>query len=364
MPQPQPTTVAWKPNWTQARENWTKWWNQQGLAVSIPAPLDQPRLDIENPTPPTNHQTRNLDPEYRAAKALYQAATTYYGGDAVPMARSNIGAGDLTAMLGSDWRFAESTVWFNPCINDRTDCPQITFDSHNKPLQQLLAIINATLQCADGRFLVGSPDLVENFDVLASLRGSENLLYDTIDDSKWVSDRIEDINQAYFQAFDIIFDVVKDESGGNVNNSFNIWGPGKTEKVQCDAAPMLSQDMFRQFVVPALTRQCDWLDYSMFHLDGEDALIHLDALLEIESLNAIEWTPIHWWNGEDGGHPKWYDLYRKILAAGKSVQALQVRSDRVIPLLDAVGSKGMMILTYAKSETEARKMEQKIEGYY
>ena len=54
---------------------------------------------------------------------------------------------------------------------------------------------------------------------------------------------------------------------------------------------------------------------------------HLPALLEIEELNAIQWTP---GVGEpQGGSPKWYDLYKKILAGGKSVMACWVTLDEL-----------------------------------
>lgn len=57
------------------------------------------------------------------------------------------------------------------------------------------------------------------------------------------------------------------------------------------------------------------IDYTLYHLDGVGAMHHLPALLEIEELNAIQWTP---GVGEpQGGSPKWYDLYKKILAGGK-----------------------------------------------
>ena len=36
--------------------------------------------------------------------------------------------------------------------------------------------------------------------------------------------------------------------------------------------------------------------------------------------------------------------YRRILEAGKSVQAIGVRPEEIVPLLDAVGGKGMYIL--------------------
>jgi hypothetical protein len=88
---------------------------------------------------------------------------------------------------------------------------------------------------------------------------------------------------------------------------------------------------------------------------------HLDSLLEIEELDAIEWTPQAGIPG--GGDPRWYDLYRRILAAGKGVQAVGVAPAEVIPLLDAVGPAGMYLMVSAGSETAARKLEEQVEGY-
>ena len=117
---------------------------------------------------------------------------------------------------------------------------------------------------------------------------------------------------------------------------------------------MISPAMFREFVVPALTEQCEWLDYSMYHLDGTTALQHLDAILEIEPLDAIEWTPQSGLEG--GGSPRWYDLYRRIKTAGKSVQAVGVTPAEVAPLIDAIGPEGLYITTRCATEAEARRL--------
>jgi hypothetical protein len=106
--------------------------------------------------------------------------------------------------------------------------------------------------------------------------------------------------------------------------------------------------------VPALTEQCRWLDNSLFHLDGTTAMHHLDALLEIEALDAIEWTPQS--GIEPGGHPRWYPMYKKILNAGKCVQAVGVQPHEIKPLLDYCGAKGMYIMAWATEEDEARRM--------
>ena len=86
-------------------------------------------------------------------------------------------------------------------------------------------------------------------------------------------------------------------------------------------------------------------------------MIHLDSLLSIEQLDAIEWTPQA--GIETGGNRRWYDLYRRILAAGKSVQVLVARTEELIPLLDAIGPKGVYALLPFTDErrTEALGLE-------
>ena len=37
--------------------------------------------------------------------------------------------------------------------------------------------------------------------------------------------------------------------------------------------------------------QAEYVDYAMFHLDGPEALPHLDLLLDIPNLNGIQWQP-------------------------------------------------------------------------
>jgi len=56
-------------------------------------------------------------------------------------------------------------------------------------------------------------------------------------------------------------------------------------------------------------------------------------------------------------------MYRKILDAGKSVQAIGVKPEQVVPLLDAVGGKGMYIMTTARSEAEAEWLVKTVEPY-
>ena len=89
----------------------------------------------------------------------------------------------------------------------------------------------------------------------------------------------------------------------------------------------------------------------------------MDHLLSIQALNAIEWTPQA--GKPNGGSPEWYDLYRRIKEGGKSIQVIGVTPNEVIPLLDAVGPKGTMILMdQIMPEMEAEQLLKCVEPYY
>jgi hypothetical protein len=358
--------TAWQPSWANdwatVRQHAIDWWAGRGLLASISAPADAPRLpESAEPRRPASLRDRWLDPAYRAGRNLDRLNRTAMISDFLPIADTNVGAGDLAAMLGASWDFAPDTVWFTPCITDPQHAPPLVLDRDNPALQALLAMVRRCVEVADGRYFVGMPDLIENLDILAALRDPNHLLVDLIERPAWVLERLDQINDAYFAIYDLFYDIIKAPDGSCAFAAFCLWGPGKTAKVQCDIAAMISPSMFRQFVVPALTAQCDWLDYSMYHLDGPEAVDCLDALLEIDSLNAVQWTPK---SGTPGpGDPCWYDLYRRIKQAGKAVQPGSVRQDQLIPLLEAIGPEGVYVRTHLPDPRQAEALLTRIEQF-
>jgi hypothetical protein len=356
-------TLLWKADWPQAKANLARWWRREGLVLCLTSARPGTREGISRPADPPDLETLWLDLGYRAASAEYAMASQDFHAEAFPYFDTEIGPGSLGLFLGAGGRLAADTVWYDPCLTDPESGGTLRFDPQGNPWwDRHLALIETALRRADGRYLVGIPDLIENMDTLAALRGSELLLYDLVERPGWVHERLAEINKAFFEVFDIIYNLVKDGDGGNAFSAFRIWGPGKTAKLQCDFSAMISPRMFRQFVVPPLAAQCRWLDYSLYHLDGTTAVQHLDALLEIEALDAIEWTPQA--GKPHGGSPEWYDLYRRIKAGGKGVQAIDVHPEDVLPLLDAIGPQGTFILVSGVlSEKETEEMIRAVEPY-
>ncbi|PTX94367.1 hypothetical protein DB354_11470 [Opitutus sp. ER46] len=362
------TNLTWKANWPDTRQRFLDWWDRKGLIVGMWGAPETTTCRHEQVTPPVvpaSIDARYCDPAFRAAQNHHRLARSVFPAEVLPMATTDLGPGSLALMVGSRPEFAEETVWFHPVFEDVAEpeaLPPLRFDEQHPWWQTTAAIMRACAAAARGKYMVGCPDLIENMDVLASLRGGQTLLYDMMDRPEWVERKIWEINTLWFETYQRIYDIIRLEDGSSAFGAFYLWGPGKTAKVQCDASAAFSPDMYRRFVQPALSAQCEWLDHSLYHLDGTQAMVHLDALLEIEALDAIEWTPQA--GIERGGHPRWYDLYRRILRAGKCVQVVGVEHDDVIPLLDAIGTKGVYLMTTFTGETDAERLLDRVSAYY
>ncbi len=285
-------TLAWKEDWAQTQQNLIRWWQRQGLAIFLTAERSVPREPIEKPYEPPDIADQWLNPLYRCGMAEYEMSRKDFLLESFPYFDTQIGPGSLGIILGSKPLYVEGTVWYEPIIDDPEGYGTIRFNPQNNLVwDQHVAMFDEGLRRSNGRYLVGMPDLIENLDTLAAIRGDNALLLDLIERPEWVEEKLAEINLAYYTVFDILFEKIKGPEGGNAFSAFTIWGPGKTAKLQCDISATLSPRMFKRFVVPYLTEQCRWLDYSLYHLDGTTCLQHVDLLLGIDALDAIEWTP-------------------------------------------------------------------------
>ena len=361
--------MSWKDNWPEARQHYMDFWNLEGFVISggRTGNRETPREPVHVEEIPDKSEARRrfwTDAEYRADVCHHQLAHSEFPLDTLPNANVNIGPGSLAMMLGSEPTLGPTTVWYNPIwedVDDAESLPPLKFDPENRWWKLTEEMCRKVAQRGRGKYLCGYPDLIENIDILASLRDNNNLLFDMVDRPEWVERKVWEINEAFHEAHDRIYEIIKLPDGSSAWNAFCLYGPGKVAKVQCDAAAMFSPDMFRRFVAPAMDAQCERLDASMFHLDGAECIFHLDALLEMEHLGAVEWTPSP--KVPPGGDPHWYDMYKRILEAGKGLQAIQLQPEQVIPLLDAVGTKGVFIICDLSDRDKVEELSKRLEAY-
>ena len=110
----------------------------------------------------------------------------------------------------------------------------------------------------------------------------------------------------------------------------------------CDLNFLLGPAEFESLCLPDIARIAQAAGRAVFHLDGPQAAGHIDALLTLPQLQAIQFTP-----GESTPSAlAWVDMFRKIQEAGKSVLVV-CPPDELIELCRQLPEPGLAILTFA-----------------
>ena len=351
---------TWKPNLKETKKRYVDWWNHKGIVLNMWEHFQEgvaPHADVPAPKPYRDLNQRWFDPEWRAEYLDWYVAHSSLMADMLPVANTQLGPGSLAAILGGVFEGGEDTIWIHPNPDYSDD---IKFDRNHPNYLLHKNLLKACKKKAQGHYYVGMPDLMEGLDVLAAIKGTDKVLLDTVMQPEVLEHQMQQINDIYFQVFDELYDIIR-EGDEMAFCYFSSWAPGKMSKLQSDISTMISVDDYRRFVQPFIREQCQKIDYTLYHLDGVGAMHHLDALLEIEELNAIQWTP---GVGEpQGGSPKWYDLYNRILAGGKSIMACWVTLDELKPLLDHIGGEGVHIEMDFHNEREVEQAMRIVEEY-
>jgi hypothetical protein len=332
--------MLYKQNWEGTKQRFDKWWKREGLILNTQKVKRQsPIENVANPGKFDSLETKYSDPNYVSNSNHYILSNYDYPADSIPMAYSDWGTVSLAAFLGCEQVFKEETVWYEPCLKSIED--NISFNPQNKYLIKMKDCLAKNNALAKNRYLVSGNGYSSGLDTLAALFPAQDLLMDMLTKPNTVIRRLDEIHTAYEQLLDGMWDYYIDEYGGSTFPFFDIWGHGKTTQLQCDFAAMLSPKMMADFVIPYTEKQCELYDNTLFHVDGTQCLPIVNQLIELDNLDAIEWTPQA--GIEQGGNERWYDLYKKILDSGKSVQIIGVKPNEVMPIVKKLGKQGVYI---------------------
>ncbi len=349
---------TWKANLDETKKHYIDWWNHKGIVLNMWEHFQEgvtPHADILMPKEPLDLNQKWFDSQWRAEYLDWYVAHSSLKADMLPVANTQLGPGSLAAILGGVFEGGEDTIWIHP-DPDFTD--DLRFDSNHPNWVLHKELLKACKAKANGNYYVGMPDLMEGLDILAALKGTDKVLLDTVMQPEVLERQMQQINDIYFQVFDELYDIIR-EGDEMAFCYFSAWAPGKMTKLQCDISTMINEEDYRRFAQPFLREQCQKIDYTLYHLDGVGAQHHLPAILEIEELNAIQWTP---GVGEpQGGSPKWYNLYRRILESGKSIMACWVTLEELRPLLENIGTDGVHLEMDFHNENEVEQAMEIVE---
>ncbi|HID07842.1 MAG TPA: hypothetical protein EYP10_11935 [Armatimonadetes bacterium] len=195
--------MLYKEDWEQATERWEAFWHREiidRVVISVTAPRAEP-LPHEEPPKPASIEQQWLDIEFRIAESEATFARTFYGGEAFPYFWCNLGPGIMATYVGATPRFRETTVWFETPMEWDDIFAKLRYDAHNHWWQFTQQLTRAAAEHFAGKAMVGITDLGGVTDILASLRGTLNLLEDLLTEPTNVRRASERITHLWFRYY-------------------------------------------------------------------------------------------------------------------------------------------------------------------
>lgn len=350
--------MIYKEDWEQARARTLAWW--AGAIIDRPClQVTAPRagLEVKRQETLTRPQDVSLerwwtDVDYIVDRTARRIETTFYGGEAFPLFNPNLGPDLFAAYLGAPLRFLNTdTNWVGHPIDDWDTAPELVIDEDNRWWRLQLDLLTRAQKAGRGRWITGIPDTHAGGDALSALRGNARLCTDLYDHPDQVRAALQQLNAALTLAYDRYFSMVETDVCGSSSGWLPSWTDGRSNAVQCDFIALISPAQMCEFILPTIVHEARLLDRAIFHLDGPDALSHLNTLLALPEIHAIQWV-----HGA-GREPmtRWIPLLRRIQAGGKSLH-ISCTPAEVIPLLEELHPEGLMIATGVASEEDARSL--------
>jgi len=284
--------------------------------------IDRPLIGIKAPKKPLlpveyleNAESGDYMPVLEKVARNFE--NTWFGGESLPVFECSFGPDQFSSFLGGEIVFSREmlTSWVKPFWDDDYSEESVKFDTtKGSSFDRLMDFIKTAAKFADGKFLISMLDLHGNMDAIAAARGSQNLCMDLIEDP----DKVERVLNKILPLFPKVIDSVA-EAGNMEKNGYLGWIPTYSREkfavLQCDFSIMISPEMIRRFVVPAIEYEASCLKHCVYHYDGPGALSHLDEILGIKGIDVIQWVP-------GAGQPRtleWMDLLKKIQKSGKGL---------------------------------------------
>lgn len=331
--------LEFKPDFEEARQRWAAFWEGESNRPLVGSVIAKPGVSPVDPPGYTSGFSGDFEPVID--RILAWAQTHEFLGEAIPFYYLEFGPDHFSSFLGGDLHYhneSGATSWLVPFVED-WDESEIRFRPDSYWWRRTVDFIRALRARTDGKLLIASPTLVAGLDCLAAIRGQEKLAMDLVEQPEAIDRALVAVRKAYAEILDALAVELDYETWGSISRH-GFYSPGRTNVPQCDFSCMISPDMFARFELPCLEHETRELDHSVYHLDGQEALHHLEALCSLPELDVIQWQP----GAGKGQLVDWTDLHRKIDSLGKG-QLLGGRADRIAYMTRELRSKQLFFRT-------------------
>jgi len=311
--------LSLKPDYAASKARIDAFWERELIDRPVAQFSLEKTPNARVPLPVSTHATaaeRWLDTEYQTKLAVANLHNHHYLGDTLPVHWPNLGPEVFSTFYGCPLEFGDyGTSWSSPILHDWSDAGSLQLDWNHPYLHKLLEMTDSLLAAGKDTFIVGMPDWHPGGDCIAAFRDPMNLAVDMHDNREAVKALLPRITADYFQVYDYFYAKLR-AAGQPISTWLTLVSDDKYYIPSNDFSIMISTEMFEDVFVPGLIEECRFLDRSIYHLDGPGALRHLDTILAIDELDALQFVP----GAGNEDYARWVDVYRCAQAAGKAIE--------------------------------------------
>lgn len=303
-------------------------------------------------------EDRWFDHEFQVDAFIRSIEGKSFHGETFPVLWPNLGPNVFAAFYGAPLEFGEVTSWAEPIISTYEKIKDLKLDWSSPYFRKIEEITHHALERCQGRFIVGYTDLHPGLDCAAALRGTEPLCMDLMD----CPDEVKKLIDACIRDFQSVYDhfdtMIKKHRQVSVT-WMGIPSFGKMHIPSCDFSAMLSPSQYEEFCLPVLEREVKSMDHNIYHLDGKDASRHLDLILNVPEVQAIQWVP---GVGDDQPIMQWVPLLKRMRQGGKSV-VIDLTVSELEDLISSMPPDGLYLCIPSDDEDEQKAVLERVERW-
>ncbi|WP_105617760.1 uroporphyrinogen decarboxylase/cobalamine-independent methonine synthase family protein [Vallitalea okinawensis] len=349
--------MAYISDWDKRLERHAAFWENEVIdrcLTTILGPCKNANFDYTMMIQPEDQDAAlhwYTDAEFVLNRNKHMLDNRTWVGDGIPTVMLSLGpSGQAGYFKDVKHEFTQNTLWFHP-TEERE--PSLIFEESNFWYQKTLELAQYFVDNTNDEYFVSMADVTGDLDALSLIQGADTLLMDMFTNEAYIEPAMTKMRRVWDKYTEETFNIIKNTNrGGSGIGWLFTWAPGLHAQLQCDISTMISPELFTKYAKPELDHQGSKLEYPLYHLDGMEQIRHLDQILTIENLKAIQWTSVV-------GQPSalnYIDELKKIQGAGKGLLLNLPDTKELEPLMEQLSSKGLHLVIPASSEDEAESL--------
>ena len=334
-------------------------WLEQGILDRAPVQFHSFDMTLKTDMSMSNWDSlkdRWFDSEYQINRFIETVKQRNFLAESFPVFWPNLGPDVFAAFYGIELEFGDETSYAIHSKDPIEDLiKRLQFSKENEYFKKLEEMTQLALEMSEGRYFVGYSDFQPGFGAVAAWRNPETLCLDIIMEPEGVKQLLRKATQDFQSIFDHFHHILEKNKQPGLN-WLGIPTSGKSHVPSCDFASLISEEHFIEFNLPLLQEEVKKMDYNVFHLDGPGVARHIDPILAISEIDAIQWVQ---GVGDNKPIEQWKPLIRKIQSAGKSVVVI-LQPDELTGFMSDMKPEGILLCIPSSGEEPEQSMLKQI----